>query len=53
MVVSYRLWQGRFGGRADVIGSTVRLNGRPNTVVGVMPPGRHFPGKTHLWQLVN
>jgi predicted permease len=40
-VISH-LWQGRFGGRADIVGNQVRLNGRPFTIVGVTPPA--FPG---------
>lgn len=37
-VISYRLWQGRFGGDPGIVGSVVRVNGAPTTVVGVMPP---------------
>jgi predicted permease len=41
-VISHRLWQGRFGGRTDIIGHEVRLNGRPFTIVGITPAA--FPG---------
>ena len=41
-VISHRLWQGRFGGRADIVGSQIRLNGHSFTIVGVTPPA--FPG---------
>lgn len=35
-------WRDRFGAASDIIGSTVRVNGRPYTVVGVMPAGFTF-----------
>jgi putative ABC transport system permease protein len=41
-VISHRVWQSRFGGRADIVGHEIRLNGRPFTIVGVTPPA--FPG---------
>ena len=47
-IISYRLWQGRFGGDANIVGSSVRVNGVPTTVVGVMPPELLLLG-TDLW----
>ena len=41
-LISYELWQARFGGKADVIGKTVPL-GPTRTIVGVLPPGLEFP----------
>lgn len=38
-VISYDCWIGRFGGAIRVVGSTVRINGRPYTVLGVAPSG--------------
>lgn len=40
-VLSFDAWHTRFGGRQDVIGSTVTINGRPFTVLGVAPRGFH------------
>jgi predicted permease len=50
VVLSYNLWQGHFGGSMDVLGKTVRLDDHSSTIVGVMPPGFHFPDpSTELW----
>ena len=37
-VISYRLWQSRFAGDRSIVGRTVRVNGAPTVIVGVMPP---------------
>lgn len=49
IVLSHAFWQRRFGGRADAIGKTVRINGRPHTVVGVMPASFNFPQEAGFW----
>jgi len=36
-LVGYRTWQSELGGDPDIVGQTVRINGRPVTVVGVAP----------------
>jgi putative ABC transport system permease protein len=45
MVVSRDFWQTRLGGRSDVVGTTIRANGVPRTVVGVMPEGFTLVGQ--------
>jgi macrolide transport system ATP-binding/permease protein len=38
-VVSYWMWQQRFGGDPNIIGKTQMLNGMPHTIIGVTPEG--------------
>jgi len=38
IVLGYEFWRTRLNGREDVLGSTLVANGRPRTVIGVMPP---------------
>jgi putative ABC transport system permease protein len=38
IVISYGLWQRRYGGDSNVIGRQIILNEKPITIVGVMPP---------------
>jgi predicted permease len=45
-MISYGKWQREFGGKSDVIGSTIKVpdtNNRPFTVIGVMPPEVGIP----------
>jgi predicted permease len=46
VVISYRLWQSRFGGDRHVIGRELTLNARPYRIIGVMPAGFAFPHGT-------
>jgi len=51
-VISHDLWTRSFGGRRDVVGSPVRINGHAFTVIGVAPDGvnsRRVPLETDLW----
>jgi hypothetical protein len=58
VILSYRLWHERFGGRPDIVGHVLHLNDRPYTIIGVMPrdlrfltsrPGRGRPGEYRQW----
>jgi putative ABC transport system permease protein len=49
-VLSYSLWQSRYGGDRNVINREILLNGEKHTVVGVMPAGFHFlENDVRLW----
>jgi len=39
IVVSHEFWQQRLGGRSDILDTAIVTDGRPRSVVGVMPPG--------------
>lgn len=53
LLISHALWTDRWGGDPGVVGRTVRLDGRPLTIVGVMPPDVAAPDtEAQLWQPV-
>jgi predicted permease len=49
IIINHRLWQGDFGGAPDIIGRQVHLNGRPGTIIGVMPPDFTFAFSEQVW----
>jgi putative ABC transport system permease protein len=52
-VLSYGLWQKRFGGDANILNKTVVLDGRSCQVLGVMSPEFNFPQSAELWVPIN
>jgi putative ABC transport system permease protein len=49
VILSYGLWQRRFGADPAVIGKTVRVEGDACAVIGVMPDGFKFPDEAEAW----
>ena len=49
VVLSYGLWQQRFGGDPDVVGRRIQLDGVSREVVGVMPQGFSYPADRQAW----
>jgi predicted permease len=61
VLISYGLWQRRFGGEPGLIGKEISLNGERRTVIGILPPEFDFPrsaewsvffsfaGRTEIW----
>jgi putative ABC transport system permease protein len=49
ILISHSFWQRRFGGSSDAVGATLVVDGRPSTVVGVMPAGFHFRFDVDIW----
>jgi putative ABC transport system permease protein len=50
ILISYGLWQRRFGGAADAIGRTITLSTRPHEIIGIMPPELRWPERAELWK---
>jgi putative ABC transport system permease protein len=48
-VLSYGLWQRRFGADPNAVGRAVMLSGKSTTIVGVMPQGFDFPAQSEVW----
>ncbi len=48
-LIGYGIWQRDFGGTSDIVGKNVRINGKPATIIGVMPQGFAFPINEELW----
>ena len=48
-LLGHGLWQARFGGRADVLGTRVQLNGRAFRVVGVLPRETGLPDRVEIF----
>ena len=54
VVLSYRMWQERFGGRRDVLGKAIRIDDRSAGIIGVMPRAFEFPdSRAQMWLLLN
>jgi macrolide transport system ATP-binding/permease protein len=55
MILAYHTWQERFGGRQDIVGQTVDLDGAPNTIIGVLPASFQFAprGNAEFWVTVH
>lgn len=49
VILSYNLWQQRFGGDPHIVGHNLDLDGRSQTVVGVMPKGFEYPALATMW----
>jgi predicted permease len=48
-IIGHAMWKRDFGANPNIVGTAIRLNGKPATIVGVMPPGFAFPVNEELW----
>jgi predicted permease len=49
-ILSYKVWQNRYGKDLSVVGRTVRIDEEPTTIIGVMPARLDFPRETEVWK---
>src|SRR5699024_8258301 len=49
ILLGYDVWRDRYGRSPDVVGTTIRADGRARTVIGVMPERFAFPIRESLW----
>jgi len=48
-VLSYALWQRKFGGDPKIVNSQIQVNNKSTTVIGVMPAGFEYPDRSEVW----
>jgi len=51
VVISHALWMRRFGGNAGALGRSMEIDGKPYTIIGVMPPGFSVFGTSRQYDL--
>jgi putative ABC transport system permease protein len=49
VLIGYGIWSRRYGSDPAIVGRQVRVNGKPASVIGVMPRGFQFPNNQDLW----
>ena len=49
IMLSYHVWQERFGGDRSALGQVVKVNGETAEIIGVMPEGFLFPNRSDVW----
>ena len=49
VLIGHSLWTVRYQADPGILGRSIRIDGAPHTVIGVMPPGFAFPEVQRLW----
>src|SRR6266699_7169399 len=49
VILSYGLWQRRFGGQESILNQQLTFNNKSYTVIGVMPPAFQYPSRVEMW----
>jgi len=50
VMLGHDMWRARYESDPSVVGRTIRVNGVPSVVIGVMPDDFGFPGTSEMWQ---
>ncbi|HYL74932.1 MAG TPA: ABC transporter permease [Bryobacteraceae bacterium] len=48
-LITSELWHRRYNGDPSIVGKAIGINGQPETVIGILPPGIHFAGDSQVW----
>jgi predicted permease len=49
VLIGHAMWKSRYSEDRGILGKILKLDGKPATIIGVMPPGEQFPSNTDLW----
>ena len=49
VLLGYGVWKNRYGDDRSIIGKALRIDGKPATIIGVMPEGMMFPSQAEMW----
>jgi putative ABC transport system permease protein len=49
LMLSYKYWQRAWGGDPNIVGRVFRMNNRPHTVIGVLPPIPEYPSESDVY----
>lgn len=49
VIIGHQLWQNGLGGRTDILGQKLDINGVSTEIIGVMPAGYEFPMNNQVW----
>ena len=52
VIIRHEYWQRQYAGASDILGKTIRLNGVPKTIVGVLPEGFAYARQADVWEPV-
>jgi len=49
VILSHDLWRRVFAANPNIVGTTIRIDGAPYSVVGIMPDGFAYPSEAEIW----